>query len=161
MSASDGFCWKSLSCDAWLVHEHGIEPHVAVFDKSARTDGTFSRDGFAYDHESDIYLCPGGTKLTTTGTLVNAEGAALDPRRRPRYGAPNRQIMGRPAIPAPTQKRSRCCSRSQGILNLGRLRLRGPNGAHDEFLLAATAQNLRMAKLIPVPDLKPAWQQIG
>jgi hypothetical protein len=36
------------------------------------------------------------------------------------------------------------------ILRLGRLRLRGPSGAKDEFLLAATAQNLRkLAKLIP------------
>ena len=33
------------------------------------------------------------------------------------------------------------------ILRLDRLRLRGLNGAHDEFLLAAIAQNLRrMAK---------------
>ena len=31
---------------AWLVHEQGIEPHVPVFDKSARKDGTFSRDEF-------------------------------------------------------------------------------------------------------------------
>ena len=38
------------------------------------------------------------------------------------------------------------------ILKLDRLRLRGPNGAKDEFLLAATAQNLRkLAKLIPFP----------
>jgi hypothetical protein len=38
------------------------------------------------------------------------------------------------------------------ILRMDRLRLRGPNGARDEFLLAATAQNLRkMAKLIPMP----------
>ena len=29
------------------------------------------------------------------------------------------------------------------ILKLGRLRLRGPDGAHVESLLAATAQNLR------------------
>lgn len=29
------------------------------------------------------------------------------------------------------------------ILRLDRLRLRGLKGAHDEFLLAATAQNLR------------------
>ena len=37
------------------------------------------------------------------------------------------------------------------ILKLDRLRLRGPNGARDEFILAATAQNLRkMAKLIPM-----------
>jgi len=36
------------------------------------------------------------------------------------------------------------------ILRLGRLRLRGPCGASDEFLLAATAQNLRkLAKLRP------------
>jgi hypothetical protein len=36
------------------------------------------------------------------------------------------------------------------ILRLDRLRLRKPNGARDEFLLAATAQNLRkLAKLIP------------
>ena len=43
------------------------------------------------------------------------------------------------------------------ILKLDRLRLRGPNGARDEFTLAATAQNLRkLAKLIPMPALMPA-----
>jgi len=43
------------------------------------------------------------------------------------------------------------------ILKLDRLRLRGPCGARDEFILAATAQNLRkMAKLIPMPTLAPA-----
>jgi hypothetical protein len=42
------------------------------------------------------------------------------------------------------------------ILRLDRLRLRGPCGAHDEFLLAATAQNLRkLAKLIPAPVPMP------
>ncbi len=39
------------------------------------------------------------------------------------------------------------------ILGLGRLRLRGPCGAKDEFLLAATAQNLRkLAKIFPAPQ---------
>jgi len=45
------------------------------------------------------------------------------------------------------------------ILKLGRLRLRGPRGAQDEFLLAAIAQNLRkLAKLRsePPPLLQPA-----
>jgi hypothetical protein len=43
------------------------------------------------------------------------------------------------------------------ILRLGRLRLRGPCGARDEFLFAATAQNLRkMAKLIAMPIPIPA-----
>ena len=38
------------------------------------------------------------------------------------------------------------------ILKLGRLRLRGPRGAQDEFTLAAIAQNLRrLAKLAAQP----------
>jgi hypothetical protein len=54
----------------WLVYEHGIEPHVSVFDKSTRQDGTFSRDDF------DVYYCPGGKMLTTTSSPVN-DGATL------------------------------------------------------------------------------------
>lgn len=39
------------------------------------------------------------------------------------------------------------------ILGLNRLRLRGPCGAKDEFLLAATAQNFRkLAKIFPAPQ---------
>ena len=68
----------------WLVHEHGIEPHVTAFDKSARQDGTFSRDDFAYDHARDLYLCPGGKKLTTTGTLVNDNATMPLPRQQTR-----------------------------------------------------------------------------
>jgi hypothetical protein len=44
------------------------------------------------------------------------------------------------------------------ILKLDRLRLRGPSGAHDEFLLAATAQNLRrMAKWLCASPPKSAF----
>ena len=46
----------------WLVNEHGIEPHVPVFDKSGRNDGCFERSDFAYDHAADLYVCPGGKK---------------------------------------------------------------------------------------------------
>ena len=49
----------------WLVHEQGIEPHVPVFDKSERKDGTFSRDDFQYDHDEDVYTCPRGRQLRT------------------------------------------------------------------------------------------------
>ena len=59
----------------WLVYDHGIEPHVTV-DKSARTDGIFSREDFTYDHADDVYRCPGGKVLTTTGALVN-DGATM------------------------------------------------------------------------------------
>jgi hypothetical protein len=33
-------------------------------------------DDFTYDQERDIYICPGGKLLTTSGTLVN-DGATL------------------------------------------------------------------------------------
>jgi hypothetical protein len=43
------------------------------------------------------------------------------------------------------------------ILKLDRLRLRGPNGARDEFHPAATAQNLRkLAILVPAAPPMPA-----
>src|ERR1700729_1564471 len=56
---------------SWLVGEKGIEPQVTVFDKSARKDGTVSRDVFSYEPTNDVYICPGGKRVTTTGTRVN------------------------------------------------------------------------------------------
>ena len=47
----------------WLDRQRGIAPHIPVFDKSARKDGTFGRADFAYDAENDIYTCPGGKEL--------------------------------------------------------------------------------------------------
>ena len=170
----------------WLVHEHGIEPHVTVFDKSARKDGTFSRDDFTYDHQHDVYHCPGGTALRTTGTLVNdgatmlytalqreCAGCELKPRCCP--NTPARKVprsihegardMARQIAKSSEGATSRRLRKKvemlfahlKRILKLDRLRLRGPTGAHDEFLLAATAQNLRkLAKLVPIPSLKPA-----
>src|ERR1700716_285571 len=41
---------------AWLVHERAIEPPIPVFDKD-RTDGSFARSDFAYDHDRDVYIC--------------------------------------------------------------------------------------------------------
>jgi hypothetical protein len=42
----------------WLV-DRGITPHIPVWDKSARSDGTFSRSDFVFDPERNIYVCPG------------------------------------------------------------------------------------------------------
>src|ERR1700733_8846047 len=53
----------------WLVNTQGIAPHVPVIDKSKREDGTFSREDFVYDEVQDIYLCPAGKTMTTTGHI--------------------------------------------------------------------------------------------
>src|SRR3984885_2103087 len=80
-----GLCPERLAADSaygsaemlgWLVNERAIEPHIPVFDKSARDDGTFSRGDFDYNQEADIYVCPAGKTLISTGTLVN-DGATL------------------------------------------------------------------------------------
>jgi hypothetical protein len=56
-------------------------------------------------------------------------------------------LRGRPALDAKRAKPNPL------PLRLDRLRLRGPSGAKDEFLLAATVQNLRkLAKLITFPE---------
>ena len=47
----------------WLV-DRGITPHIPVWDKSARSDGTFSRSDFVFHPER-----PGGAKLTSTGNI--------------------------------------------------------------------------------------------
>jgi transposase len=165
----------------WLVSERNIAPHVTVFDKSARKDGTFSREDFHYDPERDVYVCPGGNMLTTTGTRVNDDATLLyraskadcqacalknqccptTPMRRvPRSIHEGARDIARAIAKSWEGRVSRRLRKKvemlfahlKRILKLDRLRLRGPTGARDEFLLAATAQNLRkMAKLIPIP----------
>lgn len=44
---------------------------------SSRWSGTFSREDFQYDAVRDVYLCPGGKTLTTTGTRVNDDATVL------------------------------------------------------------------------------------
>jgi hypothetical protein len=172
----------------WLVHEHGIEPHIPVFDKSQRSDGTFSRDAFTYDHTRDGYICPAGKELRKRQKIYRVPRPLVDQDGMMRYRAskldcqscslkpqccpklPARKIprsihegardMARDIAKTEVYRTSRCQRKKvqmlfahlKRILKLDRLRLRGPNGARDEFHLAAIAQNLRkLAKLIPVP----------
>ena len=172
---------------AWLVHERGIEPHVPVFDKSQRRDGTFSRSDFAYDHDRDLYICPGGKELrqfrrpfAVPRDGIDREGlmryravkrdcdtCSLKPRCCPKEPARKllrsihegardmaRDIAATDGYVTSRRERKKVemlFAHLKRILKLDRLRLRGPCGARDEFLLAATAQTLRkMAKLMPM-----------
>ena len=47
----------------WMVNEKNIEPHVPVWDKGERSDGTFGRSDFHFDEEADQYTCPNGKEL--------------------------------------------------------------------------------------------------
>ncbi len=165
---------------AWLSKDRDIAPHIPVLDKSERKDGTLSRSDFAFDAAENVYVCPAGKQLRTTGTVhdgktllyrsrkVDCDPCPLKPQCCPK--APHRKIprdvnedardIARALRDTPAFEQSRddrkkvemLFAHLKRILKLGRLRLRGPHGAHDEFLLAATVQNLRkLAKLVWKP----------
>jgi transposase len=164
----------------WLVNKHGIAPHVPVIDKSKREDGTFSREDFGYDEVHDIYTCPAGKTLTTTGH-ISTDHALRYLASVPECRSCPLKVKCCPNMPARRIVRdvneaardvARALAKTEAfaqsrrdrkkvemlfahlkrILRLGRLRLRGPSGAQFEFTLAAIAQNLRrLAKLVARP----------
>jgi Transposase DDE domain len=153
----------------WLV-DRKIAPHVPVWDKSARTDGTFSRADFIFDRERNVYVCPAGKLLTHSGLIDQGH---LLPYRASRSDCSRCNLKAR-CTPSTSRKVTRDVDEDvrdhvralantaafqqsrrdrkkvemrfahmKRILKLDRLRLRGLNGAKDEVLLTATAQNLR------------------
>ena len=170
----------------WIVNEKQIAPHIPVFDKSRRDDGSLSREDFAFDAGRNVYVCPQGKLLHTTGrvhdgrTLLyrarTSDCGACPLKARCCPKAPERKIprsiyegardvaralAGTEAFDQSRRDRKRVemlFAHLKRILKLGRLRLRGPRGAQDEFTLAAIAQNLRrLAKLVvrPPPAVEP------
>lgn len=168
---------------SWMVKEKHLAPHVPVWDRTERKDGSLSVSDFVWDEKTDEYRCRQGFALrserrnfkqprdhvTKEGTIIyrssqhDCAGCALKQRCCP--NTPARKIarsvhedardVGRAIAKTPEYAQSKRQSKKvemlfahlKRILKLDRLRLRGLSGARDEFLLAATAQNLRrMAK---------------
>ena len=167
----------------WLV-DRNIAPHVPVWDKSARTDGTFSRADFVFDQQRNIYICPGGAELTSTGNIDQGQivyyrasksdcsQCSLKPKcttatARKITRDLNENVRDRVRALADTEaflqsRRERKkvemrFAHMKRILRLDRFRLRGLSGVRDEVLLTATAQNLRrLAKLLCHDEPIPA-----
>ena len=53
---------------AWLL-DRAIAPHIPVWERYPPADGMFSRSDFAYDAQRNVYICPNGRLLKTTGTV--------------------------------------------------------------------------------------------
>jgi transposase len=160
----------------WLVEEKKIDPYIPVWDKSKRKDGTFSRSDFTWDAEKQIYLCPQGKKLKTTGTVhsgntlyyfaLKKECSACPLKELCCPNTPSRKIPR--SIFEDSREKARDLRKTDGYkiaanhrkkvemlfahlkqnLNFRYLRTRGPTGVKQEFILAAIAQNLkRMTRL--------------
>src|SRR5262249_45908873 len=53
----------------WIVNEKKITPHIPGIDKSKREDGSLSRADFTFDEDRNVYVCPNGKLLHTTGRI--------------------------------------------------------------------------------------------
>jgi transposase len=164
----------------WIVHEKKIAPHIPVIDKSMREDGTFSRADFTFDKDRNVYVCPMGKLLKSTGRILaehkfrytakKSDCASCPLKSKCCPNTPARMIprdinedardvaralAGTEAFEQSRRDRKRVemlFAHLKRIFRLGRLRLRGPRGAQDEFTLAAIAQNLcRLVKLVARP----------
>ena len=166
----------------WLVG-HRIVPHIPVRDASERDDGTLSRSDFRWDRQQGVYICPTGKVLHTTGKVhegyrlryraskFDCEVCTLKMQCCPK--APSREVprdvheyardvtrrlMQTKAFLKSRDQRKRVEMRFAHLKThhrFERMRLRGLSGAHDEFLLAATVQNLKTLALRifqPPPD---------
>ena len=149
----------------------GIDPHVPVWDKSKRTDGTFSKGDFEYDTEHDVYICPAGKLLKSSGNVHSDDtlrylAKTRDCRTCPlkERCCPNttyrkvprdinedardyvRTLAKTKAFKISSDERKKvemAFAHMKKIFKLDRFRLRGLSGARDEVLLTAMAQNLR------------------
>ncbi len=169
----------------WLVNRD-IDPHVPVWDQSAvAADGKFVRADFTYEKDGDLYICPGGKELKTSGTVhdgttikyiakrSDCAQCPLKPkcttgreRRISRDVNQEARDYTRALMETDAYKRSRSQRKkierlfgeAKHIHALVRLRLRGLSGAKDEFLLTATVQNLkRLAKHAIRPPPRPMF----
>ena len=159
----------------WLV-DRKITPHIPVWDKSERTNGTFSRADFVFDSGRNVYICPGGAELTSSGNIDqghtvyyrasknDCSTCSLKPkcttavvRKVTRDIDENvrdqvRGLANTEAFQQSRRERKKVEMRfahMKRILRLDRFRLRGLSGVKDEVLLTATAQNLRrLVKLL-------------
>lgn len=158
----------------WLIGA-GITPHIPVWDKSTREDGTLSRSDFRWDKRRGVYICPNNKVLHTSGTVhdgrtllyraskLDCDVCELKARCCPKQLARKiprdvheeardvaRQLMGTKAFLRSRDERKRVEMRFAHLKihhGFERMRLRGLSGARDEFHLAAIVQNLKTLAL--------------
>ncbi len=186
--AAFGFAPSCLGADksygtgpflAWLL-AHGVDPHIPVLDRTAQTEGMFTRESFTYLEAEDAWYCPSGHTLRLAGfersrgiqkysaRAVDCGACALKPRRTTgKARGPNVSIHepARKAVQALAgttayvqsqrwrQKIEILFAHLKQQFRIRRLWLRGSQGAAEEFHLAAAVQNLRRLARLTVYGL--------
>lgn len=173
--------YGAASMLGYLVDQKGIEPHVPVWEKGTRSDDTYSHFDFTWVEEDKTYRCPQGNMLRTNGRVTKAETILHRSKKVDCDACPDKQKCcpktDQRKIARSIYEHARNIARKiaqsdnyegktfherkkvemkfahmKRHLRFERLRLRGITGANDEFILVATAQNLRkLAKLCSQP----------
>jgi hypothetical protein len=159
---------------SWL-EQRQVTQYIPVLDRSRQTEGKLTRDAFAYDPARDAFTCPKGRVLRlrsvneetrakrympAAGTCKNCpiRAQCTDTTARTVVRLMDEEVRDKVRALAETDAFQVARARRKKVemlfahlkrhLRLTRLRLRGLRGAAEEFLLAATAQNLkRLVKL--------------
>ncbi|EAV41392.1 Transposase and inactivated derivative [Stappia aggregata IAM 12614] len=90
----------------WLDRQRGIAPHIPVFDKSQRRDGTFEKVDFAYDAEHDVYTSPSGKALKQN------RRALTPPRENKQYENGMLRYRASKADCDACELKARCCPKA-------------------------------------------------
>ena len=161
---------------SWL-EDRKITQYIPVLDRTKQTDGKLTREAFTHDAERDVFVCPQGHDLKLRADIPERRLKRYQGKKRVCRAcpikatctdAPSRSLAV--LTDEPLREKVRTIAATDAYqdarrrrkkvemlfahlkrhLALKRLRLRGLSGAKEEFLLAATAQNLkRLAKLAP------------
>ncbi|RCW82359.1 transposase [Phyllobacterium bourgognense] len=161
---------------AWLVKEKDIAPHIPVFDKSNRTDGTFSRSDFTWDGENDRYICPAGEELeqfhrtyASPRSGITSEGTRLYRASKKNCDACEFKQRCCPNAPARKVPRPRCrqsyCRHTRlrafpASPQEGRDALRSPQ-THSPDGAFEAARSMWCARRIPACSNRPEPQKTG
>lgn len=169
---------------AWLL-ARGVQPHIPVIDRRHQTGGHLTRDQFRYEPVQNVFYCPEGKPLRYRGQHRRMHGSSYCSTAAQCPACPQKQrctpaayrklfvhwheparetaraLAGTPAYKLSLRARYKIealFAELKQRIRLPRVRLRRLWNVSEQFLLAATAQNLKrlvrfLAQRPPSPAL--------
>jgi hypothetical protein len=159
----------------------GVQPHIPVIDHRHQTNGRFTHDHFRYDPTENVYYCPQGEALRYRGLQRGNQANSYCATEAQCQGCPRKKlctpgsyrrlavnwhesvrqtVRGLAGTPAYLRSR-RVRYRIEALfaelkqrMRLARVRLRRLWNVSEQFLLAATAQNMK--RLVQALAQRPA-----
>lgn len=154
---------------SWLS-ERQMTPYIPVLDRKQQTNGFYTQHEFIPVPEENVYRCPGGELLSYSGLSRGAQGYVFRAKPSQCAGCSHkpgctptthrtltvnwyegvreyvRKLSQTPEFAAARRARNKIealFSELRNQIRLRKVRLRGLRHVKEQFLLAATVQNLK------------------